>query len=205
MKKILYTLIPFLMAIQLFANTNTEETVSSGYQFYQIFLVFYFLLMIYTIWRGAGENRTLIVFKDYNDLGLTFLIPASAILIFIIFTAMGGDPRWAIALSGSVSFFLLVVLIRNTYIINGRTLSKTVLSLLTKVPLSIIWIISFVTMLNPSGETAAERRRNRGAAMVVLFLLTPIIGLVVAEKEGSLFNPRSWIRGRRVGSIRNHL
>ncbi len=60
-------------------------------------------------------------------------------------------------------------------------------------------------MLKPSGATAAERRSSRGTAMIVLAILTPIIGLVVANKEGSLFNPKDWIRGRRVGGMRHHL
>ena len=206
MKKVIFwAFAPFLLLTQLFAESSADTGYSSAYQGYQIFLVLYFILMIYTVWRGAGENRTLIIFKDYNDLGLTFMIPAVAILIYIVFTAVGGDPRLAVALSAVLSIILFVILVRNTYIINERKLSRTILSLLTKIPLSLIWIISFVTMLKPSGATAAERRSSRGTAMIVLFFLTPIIGLVVAEKEGSLFNPKSWIRGRRVGGLRNHL
>jgi hypothetical protein len=41
--------------------------------------------------------------------------------------------------------------------------------------------------------------------MVILAILTPIPGLLVLNKEGSLFNPKSWLAGRRVGNIRNHL
>jgi hypothetical protein len=36
-------------------------------------------------------------------------------------------------------------------------------------------------------------------------ILTPIIGMLVVKREGSMFNPKEWIKGRRIGGIRNHL
>lgn len=203
----IFLVLLFLSAFS-FGESGNIPSQSSGevaYQGYQIFLFLYALLMIITIFKGAGENRIIIIFKDYNDLGLTFLMPASAVLIFIILSYMGMQPQYTMVLSGGVFLVLLIMLVRNTYIINNRKIWKTVLSLLTKIPLSLIWLMSFFTMLKPNGATAAERRSQRGGAMIVLAILTPIIGLVVAEKEGSLFNPRNWIRGRRVGNIRNHL
>jgi len=79
------------------------------------------------------------------------------------------------------------------------------MSLMTKVPLGIIWILNFITMLNPGGKTAVQRRKNRGTALVILAFLTPIIGMLVANKEGSLFNPKDWIKGKRIGEIRNYI
>jgi len=38
-----------------------------------------------------------------------------------------------------------------------------------------------------------------------LAIITPIIGLLVADKSGALFNPKQWIKGKRIGSIRNHM
>jgi hypothetical protein len=88
---------------------------------------------------------------------------------------------------------------------NHRDIVSTFFVVITKVPLGIIWVLNFITLLNPSGDTAQKRRKNRGTALVILAILTPILSMVVANKEGSFFNPRDWIRGRRVGNIRNYL
>jgi len=208
MFKIISSLLAFLVSTSFVFAGNSIASVSPDstlYDNYQYFLFGYGLLIIVTIFKGAGENRSVIIFKDYNDLGLTFLMPASAFLIFTIFTLLGGKYEYALILSAGVFFVLLLMLVRNTYIINDKKIFKTILSLLTKIPLSLIWLMSFFTMLKPSGQTAAQRRSQRGGAMIILAILTPIIGLVVAEKEGSIFNPRQWIRGRRVGGMRNHL
>jgi len=60
-------------------------------------------------------------------------------------------------------------------------------------------------MLNPTGKTATKRRKNRGMALVIMALITPIIGMLVVNKEGSIFNPRDWVKGRQIGSIRDHI
>jgi hypothetical protein len=39
------------------------------------------VLIIIGIFLGAGEKRKIVVFSNFNDLGLTFLIPASLLLI----------------------------------------------------------------------------------------------------------------------------
>lgn len=187
---------------QVQTNYNSSSSSSNTWQ---LFLLVYFIVMIVTMFKGYGENRTVIIFRDYNDLGLTFLIPASFVLIFYLFMMLGGNPTWGGGLAFIVSASLFVILAKNTYADNNQNMLPTVLSIMTKVPLGIIWIISFVTMLNPSGKTAKQRRENRGIALIIMGILTPIIGLLVVNKEGSMFNPRDWIKGRRIGSIRNHL
>ncbi len=182
-------------------STSTGATRDA----WQVFLLTYFIIMIVTMFKGYGENRTVVIFRDYNDLGLTFLIPASFVLIYYLFTMVGGNPTWGVGLALVVSLVLFAMLAKSTYEDNHRALVPTILSIMTKVPLGIIWIISFITMLNPGGKTAAERRKNRGTALVIMGILTPIIGMLVVNKEGNLFNPRDWIKGRRIGSIRKHL
>lgn len=173
--------------------------------FYDALLIMFLAIVIFGIVKGIGDNRTIVIFQDYDDLGLTFLVPASFFLILYIFSMLGGNPYLGGSLGGVVAVWLLVKLIRNTHINNQQDLSKTALSLVTKIPLGIIWIFNLIQILNPSGK-GSQRRRNRGEALVILTLLTPIIGMLVVDKSGSYFNPKSWIRGRRVGgSIRDNL
>ncbi len=172
---------------------------------YNLVLVAFLAVVIFGIVKGSGDNRSVIIFRDYDDLGLTFLIPASFVLIVYIFSMLGGNPAYGMILGGGVAAWLFFVLVRNTYIDNGKNIGKSSLALITKLPLAIIWVLNLVSLLNPSGK-GAQRRRNRGQALVILTILTPIIGMLVVDKTGSYFNPKSWISGRRVGSrIRNSL
>lgn len=168
-------------------------------------LIVFLIIIIFGIVKGYGDNRSIIIFRDYDDLGLTFLIPASFFLIMYIFAMLGGNQTFGIILGGAVAAWLFFILVKNTYLDNEKDIGKSLLALITKMPLAIIWVVNLVEVLNPSGK-GAQRSKNRGQALVILTLLTPIIGMLVVDKQGSCFNPKSWIRGRRVGStIRNSL
>lgn len=165
-------------------------------------IVFYGLLIIIIVgvFLGAGRNRRIVVFSDYDDLGLTFLIPASTVLVLLI----APHSKITYSIIFIVEIFLLIKLVINTWRVN-QSIWKTGLALITKLPISIIWMMNFIEMLNPSGKTSVQRSKNRGNALLVLALLTPVIGLLIVNKQGRLFNPKSWIKGRRVGNIRDHL
>lgn len=79
--------------------------------FFDCVLAAYFVLVIYGIFKGAGDNRSIIIFKDYDDLGLTFLIPASYALI----TSIGGGQLIANILGAGAALTLLLKLSKNTY------------------------------------------------------------------------------------------
>ncbi len=144
--------------------TNENNTT---YLFYQTVLVTYFAMMIITIFKGYGENRIIIIFKDYNDLGLTFLMLAAPILIYILFTSVAGASQLAILLAVGVALILLRILIKNSYIDNNNSIPHTLMAVFTKIPLGIIWILNLISVLNPSGKTMLERRNSRGGALVV--------------------------------------
>lgn len=172
---------------------------------YSLCLGLFFVIVIVGVYKGFGENRSITVFKDYDDLGLTFLIPASFVLIRLIFSYLGGSATVATIIASITALVLFVILAKNTYADNGRDAAKTILALITKLPLAVIWIFALIQVLNPSGNNAAQRRSNRGSALIVLTLLTPIIIGLVVDKSGNIFNPRSWVKGRRVGGVRNLL
>jgi hypothetical protein len=184
-------------------NQNLDSKSNSD--LWNLFLLLYFSVMIVAIFKGYGENRSVVIFRDYNDLGLTFLIPASYVLVFQLFLMFGGNPAWGAGLATIVTISIFFILLKNTYEDNGKKLLPTILAIMTKVPFGIIWVFSFISMLNPSGKTAAQRRKNRASALLIMGFLTPIISILIVNKEGSLFNPRDWIKGRRIGGIRKHL
>lgn len=166
----------------------------------------YALIVVICIGLGIGERRKLVIFKNYDDLGLAFLVPSSGVALLLILRYVGVSLDISQGVAGIVSSFLLLKLIYNTYLDNNGNIFKTILCINTKLPLALVWVLCLFQTLNPSGKTAAQRRSNRGGAMFILAILTPILGLLVETKEGSMFNPKSWIKGRRVGSnIRSNL
>ena len=154
----------------------------------------------------------IVVFKNYDDLGLSFLVPISYILIMILIP-MGAiylniksnelnDITQIIALG--VSGLILLKVIINTFKSNTN-IFKAILALLVKFPLSLLWVFSLMEIINPSGKTHEERRKNRSGSLLILTFLTPVVVSLVEEKTG-IFSPRKLLKGKRVGTgIRDHL
>jgi preprotein translocase subunit SecY len=113
--------------------------------------------------------------------------------------------RISVPLAIIVAFILFCIMVKNTYIDNDRVIWKVLMALMTKLPLAFLWVINLISLIKPSGQTARQRRESRANALLILAIITPIIGLLVADKSGALFNPKQWIKGKRIGSIRNHI
>jgi hypothetical protein len=92
--------------------------------FFDCVLAAYFVLVIYGIFKGAGDNRSIIIFKDYDDLGLTFLIPASYALSYALITSIGGGQLIANILGAGEALTLLLKLSKNTYLNNEQCIKK---------------------------------------------------------------------------------
>jgi tetratricopeptide (TPR) repeat protein len=179
-----------------------EKLKTSGY----IALV---VLIILGIFLGAGENRKIVVFKNYDDLGLTFLVPASFVLLSILIP-IGSEylgikiENLQLIIASIVSGLILIKVVMVTYHAN-QSMLKTFVALLVKFPLAIIWIIALIGVISPSGKNEDERRKNRQSSLIILTLLTPIVGLLVVDKTG-IFSPKTMLNGKRVGTnIRNNL
>ena len=69
---------------------------------------------------------------------------------------------------------LLYKLVGVTYYVNNRSVGYTLLALVTKLLLSIIWLLS------TSGKTGSQRRANRQQTLLIMLVPTSIIGLLVA-------------------------
>lgn len=194
----------FSFSVFVYANDVIALTDSDG-GIYQLFLLIYFIIIIITMFMGYGDDRKVVIFRDYDDVGLSFLMPASFLLILYLFLAFGGTPKFGILLAFIVTIVLFVLLLQNTYISNNKSFVHTTLSIITKIPLSTIWLLSLIFIVNPIGKTTTQRRKNKNIAMIILMLLTPIIGMLVAEKQGSLFNPKKWMKRKQYNNSREYL
>jgi len=155
-------------------------------------LLTYLTIIVCGIYFGIGESRKVVVFNDFNDLGLTFLIPVSLFLLYMATALIDvSHVIWKIV-SAVVVIVLSVKLAYNTYMHNNKNILKAIVAFLTKIPLAFVWIINVMTYVSPGGKTEIERANKRDSAGLVLLLLTPIVVLLVANKNGSLLNPVNW-------------
>jgi hypothetical protein len=172
-------------------------------------LIFLIIVFVVGVILGVGDNRRVVVFKSYDDLFFTFLVPTLLFLGFVGLKATEGNQSGGLfgilGLAGLVgSFAALIVVIYSTMKANSFSIWKTLVAMLVKFPLSFFWVMHVVSIVKPSGDTAAQRAKNRASSLLILAILTPIIGALVAEKTG-IFSPRQVLKGKRIGSIRNHL
>lgn len=155
---------------------------------------------------GFGENRKIVVYQNYDDLGLTFMVPILA-YVSLLLSGMKEEALINLLLAitaAALSFGIFGYTVHRTFTANGHSLWRTAVSLVTKFPLAFIWVLQIVNIISPSGKTALERSQNRANALLILTILTPIITALVVERTG-FFSPRKVLKGRRIGSIRDTL
>ncbi len=121
-----------------------------------------------------GFTRTITVYRDFADLTKVFMLVLAPIGLFYI---LGDkiDNRILKNIFFGIEGFLLLWIIVTTFIDN-RNIFKTLLALITKIPLGVIFAIYLVDLISPRGKNL---RRSRGIAGIVMLFLAPILfGLV---------------------------
>jgi len=121
-----------------------------------------------------GFTKTITVYRDFADLTKVFMLVLAPIGLFYIL----GDKienRILQNIFFGIEGLLLVWIIVTTFIDN-RNIFKTLLALITKIPLGVIFAIYLVNLISPSGK---NRRQSRGISGIVMLFLGPILfGLV---------------------------
>jgi len=121
-----------------------------------------------------GFTKTITVYRDFADLTKVFMLVLAPIGLFYI---LGDkiDNRILRNIFIGIEGLLLLWIIVTTFIDN-RNIFKTLLALITKIPLGVIFAIYLVNLISPSGK---NRRQSRGISGIVMLFLGPILfGLV---------------------------
>lgn len=124
-----------------------------------------------------GFTRTITVYRDFADLTKVFMLVLAPIGLFYI---LGDkiDNRILRNIFIGIEGLLLLWIIVTTFIDN-RNIFKTLLALITKIPLGVIFAIYLVNLISPGGNTKSKRRKSRGISGIVMLFLVPILfGLV---------------------------
>ena len=128
-----------------------------------------------------GFTKTITVYRDFSDLTKVFMLVLAPIGLFYI---LGDkiDNRILRNIFFGIEGLLLLWIIVTTFIDN-RNIFKTLLALIIKIPLGVIFAIYLVNLISPSGK---NRRQSRGIAGIVMLLLAPILYGLVRNKVWSL-------------------
>jgi len=121
-----------------------------------------------------GFTKSITVYRDFADLTKVFMLVLAPLGLFYI---LGDkiDNRILRNIFFGIEGLLLLWIIVTTFIDN-RNIFKTLLALITKIPLGVIFAIYLVNLISPSGK---NRRQSRGIAGIVMIFLAPILfGLV---------------------------
>jgi len=156
-------------------------------------------LAIVVLGAILGVKQRLTVFRNYNDLGLAFLVTLSPLVLGYIFSFVtGGMDKLAIYAIVGVEALLLGWLVIRTFQDNN-SLVLTLVAFVTKISLSFLFIINFLNFVAPRGETMARRASVRHIALTFLLVVTPMVFTLVKKPEG-LFNPRRVMEYRGLSS-----
>jgi len=127
-----------------------------------------------------GFTKTITVYRDFADLTKVFMLVLAPLGLFYI---LGDkiDNRILQNIFFGIEGLLLVWIIVTTFIDN-RNIFKTLLALIIKIPLGVIFAIYLVNLISPSGK---NRRQSRGIAGIVMLLFAPILYGLVRNKVWS--------------------
>jgi MFS-type transporter involved in bile tolerance (Atg22 family) len=162
------------------------------------------LLLIVILGVVLGYKEKITVFRNYNDLGLVFLLGLWPIVASKFGMLLGGllktqtQENVALVFTVLSEIALALWIITRTYIDND-SVWKTALSLITKITLSFLFVFNVLEFITPSGKTSAKRAQARRSALTWLLILTPVVYALVRNKEG-FFNPKSILERRGISA-----
>lgn len=174
-------------------ETNTLEWTDWIFNVYTLIS----WIIIVVIGTLMGFKQKIVVFRDYNDLGLVFLLGLVPIVLMYIFTnyPVGNQNIVVIFISIVEAAILLWIIIRTVK--DNKNPISVIIALITKISLSVLFIINLLDFVTPSGKTAAKRASSRRSGFAFLLILTPIIFALVKNKIG-FFNPERTLSSRGI-------
>lgn len=138
-----------------------------------------------------GLKERMVIFRNYDDLGLVFLVVAPLCIGFIT------QIPWILIPAIVIGAGLCVWLTWRTWQDNG-SVWKVLIALPTKLVLSVLFIAFVWELLSPSGKTQMARAKQRGTAAAILAVITPVIYRLVRDKVG-VWVPRDVLKNTRRG------
>jgi hypothetical protein len=162
---------------------NANVLIDSIFNIYS--LVIFIVITIIGIFLGFKQKIT--IFRDFNDLGLVFLIELLPIVLMYLSSLIAANQNKIVITSIIiVEIILFMWIIARTYQDNNNILS-TLIALITKTSLSILFILNLMSFSNPTEKTEEKRASVGRFLLALLLLLSSLLIVLVKNKEG-IFN-----------------
>jgi len=165
-----------------------------------IFNIYTLIAWILIVVLGVilGIKKKIPVFRDYNDLGLVFLMGLFPIILVYLFALVGENQKHIgilFIIVNETAFFIWIFI--RTLQDNPNPI-KALIALISKLSLSVLFIINFLNFVAPEGKTMGKRASVKHIALAFFVVLAPLVFALVKNKEG-IFNPQRSLRYRGIG------
>ena len=140
-------------------------------------------LLIVITGTVLGFKQRITVFRNYNDLGLAFLMGLSPIVLTYLFSYLASDQKTI-----GVWFIIIIEAFLITWTV-GRTLKDNpnpllaFLAFITKISLSVLFIVNFLDFLAPKGKTMSGRASVRHKGLAFLLLIGPLVFALITQNR----------------------
>jgi hypothetical protein len=151
-------------------------------------------VLLFGIVQGFRER--IVVFRDLHDLGLCFALPAVPVgLIFagIVFgfidkkmSSAATVTFWSLLVLACFLGLLALIIVRTWQ--DNRGILATLLSLVTKLPLGLLFLVALIDFVAPKGN-ARQRAEKRQFALMALLILSPLVYGLTRDKSGLSRSP----------------
>lgn len=169
--------LPAYVASSSFLWGANQAITAQDHTTNEFVIVGFFGMIVVGVFLGLSGRG--VVFRDYDDLALVFACGVCTIVGLFI-----SDARVISSSLLLLGLGLALTIIVRTCRDNGFLLLPIIL--VTKIALSVLWICYVIQAVSPGGKTMLERSRKRGAALLVLAILTPLVARLVRNHEGFL-------------------
>jgi len=178
------------------SSSQTKSTPSgnstANWPNFEYVLIAWICIVIIGVLLGIKD--VIVVFRNYNDLALVFA--TGIMIVAAVYAAMANENRESLF----PAFFVVLAIILVVWVI-FRTIRDNqnplwmIIAFITKITLSVVFLINLINFVTPAGKTTRARAATRRSSFVALLLIAPITFALIKEKNG-IFSPRAVLGGR---------
>lgn len=144
-------------------------------------------LLITLIGTVLGVTSRIVVFRDLQDLMISFSAVGAWLLSVVLFINAGAD-RLFIGMPVPVLGAVICTLLLLTFVYmrsrsDNVSVASTLLVVVTKLPYAVLVPLLAISAVAPTGKTASKRASKRAQSLLALALLAPLIIALTRDKD----------------------
>lgn len=160
-----------------------------------ILIILLIFIILITYFKGKDGNRSIVVYEDWNDVGLSFFSIVFPIFGIIIMMNIQLMSPYALQVGLILMIILLGKLAVNTYKSNGGNMIFFLMAYITKIFFGLTLFAQIMNVISPDKDENGES--NFWSSILILIFVIPMVNnLVVHKNQGSKINPFAWITKR---------